>query len=149
MLRWTERTEIIGLLVIAIISQATGNVLLSRGMKSLAVTGLPTWSDWLEISLQVVRTPSILLGVGFLIIFFVLFATTLSRADLSFVLPVISSEVVVNVAFANYFLQEAVSLTRWLGVGLISVGVMLVVRSSPRTFGLESGLDAVVPEGNR
>ena len=145
---WTERTEIIALLGIAIVSQAIGNVLLSQGMKSIS-EGSPTiWSNWLAVSLQAVRTPSIVFGVGFLIIFFVLFATTLSRADLSFVLPAISSEVIVNVAFANYFLQETVSRTRWLGVVLISIGVVLVMRSSPRTFGLENEPVAARQEGN-
>jgi drug/metabolite transporter (DMT)-like permease len=135
---WAERAEIIALLGIAIVSQAIGNVLLSQGMKSVVGGSPTTWSDWLAVSLQIVRTPSILFGVGFLIIFFVLFATTLSRADLSFVLPVVSSEVIVNVMFANYFLQETVSATRWFGVVLISLGVMLVVRSSPRAFGIEN-----------
>jgi multidrug transporter EmrE-like cation transporter len=146
---WTERTEIIALLGIAIVSQAIGNVLLSQGMKSIS-EGSPTiWSDWLAVALQAVRTPSILFGVGFLIMFFVLFATTLSRADLSFVLPAISSEVIVNVAFANYFLQETVSTTRWLGVVLISIGVVLVVRSSPKTFGIENEPVVVRQEVNR
>jgi multidrug transporter EmrE-like cation transporter len=145
----TERTEIIALLGIAIVSQAIGNVLLSQGMKSIS-EGSPTiWSDWLAVALQAVHTPSILLGVGFLIMFFVLFATTLSRADLSFVLPAISSEVIVNVAFANYFLQETVSTTRWLGVVLISIGVVLVVRSSPKTFGIENEPVVVRQEVNR
>jgi uncharacterized membrane protein len=146
---WTERTEIIALLAIAIVSQAIGNVLLSQGMKSIS-EGSPTiWSDWLAVALQAVRTPSILFGVGFLIMFFVLFATTLSRADLSFVLPAISSEVIVNVAFANYFLQEIVSTTRWLGVVLISIGVVLVVRSSPKTFGIENEPVVAPQEVNR
>jgi drug/metabolite transporter (DMT)-like permease len=146
---WTERTEIIALLGIAIVSQAIGNVLLSQGMKFISEGSSTIWSNWLAISLQAVRTPSILFGVGFLIMFFVLFATTLSRADLSFVLPAISSEVIVNVAFANYFLQETVSATRWLGVVLISIGVVLVVRSSPRTFGLENEPVAVRQEVNQ
>ena len=95
--------------------------------------------DWPAFFLQAVQTPSILFGVGFLIIFFALFATALSKADLSFVLPAISSEVVINVAFANYFLHEAVSSTRWLGAVLISIGVILVLRSAPRTFEIASG----------
>ena len=96
----TERTKIITLLGIAIVSQAIGNVLLRQSMKSVsAVSG-----DWLAISLQICCSPSVLVGLGFLIVCFVLFATTLSRADLSFVLPVVSSEVILNVAFAKYFL---------------------------------------------
>jgi len=132
--KWTARAEIVVLLGIAIVSQAIGNVLLSQGMKSISEVDPAIWGNWQAVFMRVCSTPSILLGVCFLVICFVLFATTLSRADLSFVLPVISSEVVVNVAFANYFLQETVPPTRWLGAVLISIGVVLVLRSSPRTF---------------
>jgi len=136
MQRWPEQARIIALLAVAIVSQATSNVLLSHGMKHVAGVGSPDADTWLSVLLQAVRSPSILLGIGFLIIFFVLFAMALSLADLSFVVPAISSEVVINVAFADYFLNETISPTRWLGAVLISIGVLLVLRSSPRTFRL-------------
>jgi len=145
---WTERVRIIALLAIAIVSQAVGNVLLSQGMKLIAGLSQLTWSNWVAIFLQAVQSPSIMLGVGFYVIFFVLFAAALSRADLSFVLPAISSEVVINVAFADCFLNETVSSIRWIGALLISIGVGLVVRSSPRTFGIASGQDTMA-EGGR
>jgi drug/metabolite transporter (DMT)-like permease len=145
---WTERIRIIALLAVAIVSQAVGNVLLSQGMKLIAGESQLTWSNWVAIFLQAVQSPSILLGVGFYVIFFVLFAAALSRADLSFVLPAISSEVVINVVFADCFLNETVSPIRWIGALLISIGVGLVVRSSPRTFGIASGQDTMA-EGGR
>jgi len=145
---WAERIRIIALLAVAIVSQAVGNVLLSQGMKLIAGESQLTWNNWVSIFLQAVQSPSILLGVGFYVIFFVLFAAALSRADLSFVLPAISSEVVINVAFADYFLNETVSAIRWIGVLLISVGVGLVVQSSPRTFGIAGGQDTMA-EGGR
>jgi uncharacterized membrane protein len=146
---WTEQAKIIALLAVAIVSQATGNVLLSQGMKRIASEGQPDAGMWVSMFLQAVRSPSILLGVGFLIIFFVLFATALSRADLSFVVPAISSEVVINVAFADYFLNEAVSSTRWSGAVLISIGVILVLQSSPRTFGLANDQACASDEAGR
>jgi len=145
---WTERIRIIALLAVAIISQAVGNVLLSQGMKLIAEESQLTWNNWVSIFLQAVQSPSILFGVGFYVIFFVLFAAALSRADLSFVLPAISSEVVLNVAFADCFLNETVSSIRWIGVLLISIGVGLVVQSSPRTFGIAGGQDTMA-EGGR
>ena len=78
---------------------------------------------------RAIESPTLWLGTALLIVSFVLFAGALSWADLSFVVPAVSAEVVVNVAFANYFLDEIVSLTRWMGVLLISVGVILVLRS--------------------
>ena len=148
-MRTRNTPKIISLLAIAVLSQATGNALLSRGMKLIAGEGHLIMNDWPALFLQAVQTPVILLGVGFLIIFFVLFASALSKADLSFVLPAISSEVVINVWFAKYFLHEAVPPTRWIGAVLISVGVILVLRSAPRTFGFVSEPKDVVSEAGR
>lgn len=133
---WTEKMTILILLTMAIASQAVGNILLSHGMKSIAAERNLVSNDWASIGSQAVQSPSILVGTGCFAVFFVLFAAALSRADLSFVLPAISSEAVINVAFADYFLNETVSPTRWAGAVLISIGVGLVVRSSPRTFGI-------------
>jgi uncharacterized membrane protein len=144
---WTERIRIIALLAVAIVSQAVGNVLLSQGMKLIAEESQLSWSNWVAIFLRAVQSPSILFGVGFYVVFFVLFAAALSRADLSFVLPAISSEVVINVAFADCFLDESVSSIRWIGALLISIGVGLVVQSSPRTFGIAGGQDTMAESG--
>ena len=141
--------RIIALLAIAIVSQATGNVLLSQGMKHIAGESQPDADTWFSMLVQAVQSPSILLGAGFLIIFFVLFAIALSRADLSFVVPAISAEVVLNVAFADYFLNETVSSTRWIGAVLISIGVILVLWSPPRTFGLPGDRTYAVDEVGR
>lgn len=116
-------------LAIAVLAQAAGNVLLSKGMKHVALTSQVVDGNFLVPLLQIVHSPLIWMGTGLMIVFFLLFLTVLSKADLSFVLPVISIEVVVNVAFAGYFLHEPVSAVRWMGTLLISLGVILVFRS--------------------
>jgi drug/metabolite transporter (DMT)-like permease len=78
---------------------------------------------------RAIESPTLWLGTALLILSFILFAAALSWDDLSFVVPAVSMEVVVNVVFASYFLNEIVSLTRWTGVLLISLGVLLVMRS--------------------
>ena len=117
------------ILAVAVLAQATGNVFLSKGMKHVALTSRVMDGDFLVPVLQIVQSPMIWTGTVLMIVFFLLFLTVLSKADLSFVLPVISIEVVVNVAFAGYFLNEPVSTTRWIGTMLISIGVLLVFRS--------------------
>jgi drug/metabolite transporter (DMT)-like permease len=117
------------ILAIAVLAQATGNVFLSKGMKHIALTSRVMDGAFLVPLLQIVQNPMIWMGTLLMIIFFLLFLTVLSKADLSFVLPVISIEVVVNVAFAGYFLNEPVSAARWMGTMLISLGVILVFRS--------------------
>ena len=113
----------IAVLIPAIFAQAFGNVFLSMRMKEIADT------DLLALLPRAIESPTLWLGTVLLIISFGLFAAALSWADLSFVVPAVSMEVVVNVVFAAYFLNEIVSLTRWTGVLLISIGVILVLRS--------------------
>jgi drug/metabolite transporter (DMT)-like permease len=111
-------------LALAIIAQATGNVCLSKGMKELSSAS----SVWVLFS-QAVESPTIWIGTALLLFFFLLFVTALSWADLSFVVPAISVEVIVNVAFADFFLKEPVSSVRWLGTVLVSIGVIFVLRT--------------------
>jgi drug/metabolite transporter (DMT)-like permease len=119
-------------LIPAIFAQAAGNVFLSMRMKEIGS------SHWLPLFPRAVESPTLWFGTALLIVSFILFAAALSWADLSFVVPAVSAEVVVNVVFANYFLQEVVSLTRWTGVLFISVGVILVLRSERQKAHQES-----------
>jgi drug/metabolite transporter (DMT)-like permease len=124
------RTYIV--LAFAVLSQAAGNVFLSRGMKDVASVFQNVDVSSLALISEAVGSPSIWLGTGLLMVFFLLFMTALSLVDLSFVLPVISIEVLANVAFANYFLNEPVSPLRWIGAMFISLGVVLVLRSNTK-----------------
>ncbi len=123
------------LLAVAIVAQAAGNVFLSKAMKQVAFIGQVMDGNLLGFLSQVIQNPMIWMGTALMIVFFLLFLTVLSKADLSFVLPVISIEVVVNVAFADYFLHEPVSAVRWIGTLLISLGVVLVFRSERQSAG--------------
>ena len=119
-------------LVPVIFAQATGNVFLSMTMKEIGS------SNWLVLLSRAVESPALWLGTALLTFSFILFASALSWADLSFVVPAVSMEVVVNVMFANYFLNEVVSPTRWAGVLFISIGVILVLRSERQKTHRES-----------
>ena len=121
--RGSSLKKTILVLVPAIFAQAAGNVFLSARMKEIGS------SSWFPLVPRAVESPILWFGIALLIVSFVLFASALSWADLSFVVPAVSAEVVLNVAFANYFLHEVVSVTRWTGVLFISVGVIMVLRS--------------------
>jgi len=116
-------------LIIAIFAQASGMVLLSRGMKHIAALDAANPAGLLHMGLQAAQTPTVLLGTLLLMVFLALYATALSWADLSYVLPATSFGYIVNVAFGHYFLNESVSLARWIGTFLIALGVLLVSRT--------------------
>lgn len=115
-------------LALAVVAQAVGNMFLSMGMKEIASAGAEDGFSILFL-VQAMGNPLIWIGILLLILFFALFSASLSWADLSFVIPIISFVYILNVVLAWIFLNESVSATRWAGTLVIFVGVALVAQS--------------------
>ncbi len=113
-------------LVLAILANGAGNLCLSYGMKT--VGGPAAWS--LDAVASVLgdgfSNPAVLAGSVLLLIFFALFLSLLSWADLSFVLPMISLCFVVSALLGRLVLGEEISPVRWGGIALVSIGATLV-----------------------
>ena len=120
-------------LIIAIVSQAMGNVYLAKAMKTITLASAGAGEDLLATAVRAATSPMLWLGTLLLVVFFVLYSAALSWADLSFVLPATAFGYVLNVAAGHYFLNESVSPTRWAGSVIITLGVFLVSRSGIRT----------------
>ncbi len=103
------------------------NVFLAWGMRGLSVNVLAR-PEHLIIALF---DPLVVIGIGMQIAWLVLRMSLLSVADLSFVLPVTAAGYVISTLLGRVILHEQVSLERWLGAILISVGAALVV-TTPR-----------------
>ena len=133
------------LLAVAILVQAAGNVCLTIGMKGLAALAQAHPGDWLPLIPAALGSPVIIIGVVMLIGFFILFATVLSRSDLSLAMPIVSFEIVVNVALAYVIIGEPVSPLRWAGTALVATGVALVALSGARKRTAPGGAAARLP----
>ncbi|MBA3916363.1 MAG: EamA family transporter, partial [Acidobacteriales bacterium] len=83
--------------------------------------------------LLVVLNPWIVLGILFLIGFFVCYLNALSWADLTYVLPATSIGYVLLALIARFALHEQISLVRWAGIVLISAGVGFVTQGPALT----------------
>jgi drug/metabolite transporter (DMT)-like permease len=114
--------------LLAVVANTVGNFLLSVGMHQVKISPAASPFEYLRIF----ANPWIDAGVALLIVWFASQLSLLSWADLSYVLPVTSASYVLTAILGNVFLHEFVSLTRWSGVFVISVGVMLVMGTSPR-----------------
>lgn len=117
-----KNLALIGLLVVI---QVLGNIWLSRGMHLVAAPGSTTPVGLLALGVQVLTNPWIILGILFQIVALLLYLTAISRLDLSYVLPVMSSSYVLTTLFAWLILGERIAFTRWLGTFLVSIGVFL------------------------
>ena len=108
---------------------ASGDALLSRGMRQLGEIPLGHWHKLIFA----VAHPWVALGVLLLLAFFASYMTALSWADLTYVLPATSIGYVLLAFIAKFLLHENVSATRWLGIALIAAGVGFVAQGPALT----------------
>ena len=117
------------LVVIATVLGGTGHVLLAKGMRTVpdlteAPTGLIA-----GLLARALSNPWTLLGVLLQALFFVMYLTLLSRADVSKILPLTAFDYIVVALLAQHFLDEPVTPGRWSGIACIVIGVFLVSRT--------------------
>ena len=108
---------------------ACGDTCLSYAMKKAG----PADAANLGQLVGFVFTPWVALGIVLLIGFFASYMTALSWADLTFVLPAASLGYVVLALMARFLLHEQISVTRWAGILLVSLGVAVVTRGPSLT----------------
>jgi uncharacterized membrane protein len=98
------------------------------------MTGLPAISLFHPATLiAAVFTPWIAFGIALLIGFFASYLTALSWADLTFVLPATAFGNVIVALLSHYWLHETISLERWAGIALITLGVGFVAQGPSLT----------------
>ena len=106
-----------------------GDTCLSRGMTSLPAISLAHPGTLIAA----VFTPWIAAGIALLIGFFASYLTALSWADLTFVLPATAFGNVIVAFLSRFWLHEPISLLRWIGIALITVGVGFVAQGPSLT----------------
>lgn len=114
----------------SIICQVVGNALLSHGLhhENAAVS-----SSFMHY-VYAVLNPWAIAGVVVLCCWMISNLSLLSRADLSYILPITGSLSFILIALVgHFFLHEEVSWVHWVGICTITVGVLLVLETSPLT----------------
>jgi drug/metabolite transporter (DMT)-like permease len=117
------------ILLLVAICAPLGDSCLSRGMTSLPPISLAHPATLAAAIL----TPWIALGIALLMGFFASYLTALSWADLTYVLPATAFGNVIVALIARFWLHEPISLERWAGILLITLGVSFVAQGPPRT----------------
>ncbi len=126
------------LTLVVVVTNVLGNVSLSHGMRQVGrVVTISPKVHALSVSLYIYGlaflNPWVLAGVAVLILWMIMDLALLSRADLSYVLPVTSVAYVLIAVLGKFVLQESISWTRWTGIAIITLGVVLVGETAPRT----------------
>src|ERR1700756_1794896 len=106
-----------------------GDTFLSRGMTQLPAITLTHPASFITA----VLTPWISAPIALLIGFFASYLTALSWADLTFVLPATALGNVIVALLSKFWLHEPISLERWAGIVLITIGVGFVAQGPSLT----------------
>jgi drug/metabolite transporter (DMT)-like permease len=125
--RQKRKTQI--LVGFVVLTNVLGNVFLSRGMHQVGRIVSYSPFDYARAILN----PWAACGILILIFWIISDLALLSRADLSFVLPVTASAYVLVALGGHFFLHDHISWQRWMGILLITGGVILAEETPART----------------
>ncbi len=107
-----ERIENLGFLFVSTLLAASGQLLFKYGLNSTAA--ISTLVFWVGI------------GLAAYVLSTLIYLFVLSRVHLSWAYGIGGLSYIFAVVFANFVLMENVPVVRWIGVGIIFVGVALI-----------------------
>ena len=120
---------VLWLIALSIVMGVGGQLAIKLGV-SHAGGGLPSGAGLAGLLAFIVRSPAILGGLLLYGIGALAWVVVLSRLDLSLAYPFLALNFVFVVAVSRFVLGEPVPWLRWVGVGVICVGILVVARSA-------------------
>jgi drug/metabolite transporter (DMT)-like permease len=124
--KWRDRIFI----VLIVLSNTIGNLFLGIGMAHMPSFHAVSPGGYFMVLLE---NYWMWIGVALLILWMVSQLSMLTWADLTYVLPVTASAYVLTAILSKFFLHEQISVSRWIGIVLISFGVLFVFETPERT----------------
>jgi uncharacterized membrane protein len=118
--------KLLVILLIGLVFESAGVVLLKKGMTQIGDMKTVSVGEVFRVAKAGVTCPQILLGVFFEALFFGCLLLLMSKSDISFLWPLTGLSFVFATFAAICFLDERVSVVRWVGVVLIVLGAGLI-----------------------
>jgi drug/metabolite transporter (DMT)-like permease len=115
-------------LMTGVLLNAGAQLLLKAGTNALGVITLNR-DNWCDMLWRMGTQGHFVVGVAMYMVSLVVWVMGLSRVPVSIAYPMLSLGYIVNAIAAHYLFGEAVTVSRWLGIGFIVLGVWLVARS--------------------
>jgi drug/metabolite transporter (DMT)-like permease len=112
--------------LVALILEHVGFIILSKGMRQSRQN---TGESPRERFIGTISSPWVWSGVILQAIYYIMLLGFLQRLPVSLVVPMTGFGYVLTAFIARIFLKEHVSFKRWVGILLITSGVVLVSRS--------------------
>lgn len=118
----------LGLIGLSVCTGVAGQTVIKLGVESAGSGG--TVADPLAVVALVVRSPLVLLGLMLYGVGALAWIMVLSRLDLSYAYPFLAFNFVLVAIVSQVVLSETIPTVRWIGIGCICLGILLVARSA-------------------
>ncbi|MGB7462649.1 MAG: hypothetical protein WBW14_07115 [Candidatus Acidiferrum sp.] len=119
--------KVILMLIVFICSGTGGEIAVTYGMKKIGEPESFRPRALLRFLWRAVRSGWVWFALPLLAASFYSLLILLSWAPISLVIPASAANYIVGVLGAKYILKEEVTARRWLGVGMVFLGVILVL----------------------
>ena len=113
------------MLIVTVLIGSVGQFFLKHGAKQL---GGVTTGNFLGHVLGIATNLNLIVGLTFYASAAVLYILLLTRLPLSILGPAVSLQYVFAMLMGQYLFGEVIPMHRWVGIGLIIGGVILVIR---------------------
>ena len=111
--------------IIIAVADASGDLLLAKGMKQLGKIEIDSVSKILKQIYYIAINPTIISGICCQAIAFFAFILVLTWANISFVRPATALTYIFSLLGAKYLLKERVNNMRLVGIMFVGTGILL------------------------
>lgn len=116
------------LILLSVVAGVAGQTAIKLGVSTPAA---PEAADNLfSLLALIMRSPLVLLGLVLYGVGAIAWIAVLTRMDLSLAYPFLALNFVLVALVSRFFLGETIPSLRWLGIGVICIGILLVARST-------------------
>lgn len=112
--------------VLVVLSSTAGDVISAKGMAERGEIDDFRPTGLARVIHYIATRPMVLAGIATNAVSFVSFLALLSVAQLSFAVPATALSYILKTVLAHVYLHEHVDRRRWLGVILVSAGIILI-----------------------
>ena len=117
------------LIAASVVCGIGGQILLKMGMVQNGRIDAVSLAQPLQVAVRVLTTPLVLGGLALYVLGAVAWLTVLSRVPLSLAYPYLALSYAFTPILAWVLLSESVPPTRWIGIAIICLGVVVVSRT--------------------
>jgi uncharacterized membrane protein len=114
------------LIALTSLCDTINQLLLKSAIDSLHFTPTPNIKKILKFVFRLIIKPRLWLGLAFSLVSLCVWLVVLSRADLNFAFSADSMRYIFIALASRFVLKEKMGTWRWLGTGLIVVGIVFV-----------------------